>query len=144
MGAWVIQNAPISCMTPKVARFLGSVIGEIEEIDLGGTCNCLGTFMRVGVKFDVTKPECIENEDRRFMEELDMENRSVWQHRNKAGQTKKWKCVLRTPISNSLLVSCTSNLGLHCFSPKKASLKSAKNPSSSRKSCFLSKMDVNV
>ncbi|PON78322.1 Zinc knuckle CX2CX4HX4C [Parasponia andersonii] len=54
---WVqIQNAPISCMTPKVARFLGSLIAEIEEIDLGTTGNCLGTFMRVQVKFDVTKP----------------------------------------------------------------------------------------
>ena len=50
-----MQNAPITCLTKKVTHFLRSIIGMVEEIGVGDSGDCLGSFMRVRFRFDITK-----------------------------------------------------------------------------------------
>ena len=40
------QYAPITCMTKKVAQFLGAIIGDVEGIDVGESGNGLSAFIR--------------------------------------------------------------------------------------------------
>ncbi|TXG72019.1 hypothetical protein EZV62_000598 [Acer yangbiense] len=54
---WVqISNVPMICMTKDIGKFLGSIIGEVREVDVGPSGDCLGKFMRVRVAVEVDKP----------------------------------------------------------------------------------------
>ncbi|KAJ4706539.1 Zinc CCHC-type-like protein [Melia azedarach] len=54
---WIqIHNLPIMCMNRDVGTMLGQMIGEIEEVESRQTKACLGKYMRVRVKIDITKP----------------------------------------------------------------------------------------
>ncbi|KAK2656164.1 hypothetical protein Ddye_009216 [Dipteronia dyeriana] len=54
---WVqISNMPLLCMTKDIAWFLGSIIGEVQEVDTGPFVDCLGKFLRVRVSIKVDKP----------------------------------------------------------------------------------------
>ncbi|KAL5779811.1 hypothetical protein ACOSQ2_010548 [Xanthoceras sorbifolium] len=54
---WVqVYNVPLVCMTKGIGTFLGNKIGEFCEIDVGATGDCLGKYLRVRVKIDITKP----------------------------------------------------------------------------------------
>ncbi|KAK2645879.1 hypothetical protein Ddye_021074 [Dipteronia dyeriana] len=52
----LIYNLPLLCMTKDIARFLGSIIGEVKEVDTGPYGDCLGKFLRVRVSVEVDKP----------------------------------------------------------------------------------------
>ncbi|KAK2636330.1 hypothetical protein Ddye_031122 [Dipteronia dyeriana] len=53
---WVqIHNAPLLCMIAVIGRFLGSMIGEVIEIDEGKSGDCVGKFIHVRVIIDVSK-----------------------------------------------------------------------------------------
>ncbi|KAK3199011.1 hypothetical protein Dsin_022426 [Dipteronia sinensis] len=54
---WVqISNIPILCMTKEIWRFLGSIIGEVREVDTRPSGDCLGKCFRVRVAIEVDKP----------------------------------------------------------------------------------------
>ncbi|KAL5769985.1 hypothetical protein ACOSP7_014139 [Xanthoceras sorbifolium] len=54
---WVqIHNVPLLCMTKEIGRFLGQLIGEVVELDVGASGNYLGKYMRVRVVVDLSKP----------------------------------------------------------------------------------------
>ncbi|XP_050222146.1 uncharacterized protein LOC126672240 [Mercurialis annua] len=54
---WVqIHNLPLMGMTREAGLSLGAQIGEVEEVDPGATGDCLGKYLRVRVKMDITKP----------------------------------------------------------------------------------------
>ncbi|KAL5734837.1 hypothetical protein ACOSP7_032698 [Xanthoceras sorbifolium] len=54
---WIqVYNAPLVCMNKEVGSFLENKIGELCEIDVGATGDCLGKYLRVRVKIDITKP----------------------------------------------------------------------------------------
>ncbi|KAK3218022.1 hypothetical protein Dsin_011992 [Dipteronia sinensis] len=54
---WVqISNLPMLCMTKDIGRFLGSIIGDVHEVDLGPTSDCLGKFLRVRVAIRIDEP----------------------------------------------------------------------------------------
>ncbi|KAL5847373.1 hypothetical protein ACOSQ3_010897 [Xanthoceras sorbifolium] len=53
---WIqIHNIPIFCMNREVDSFLGAQLGELCEIDLGATGDCLGKYLRVRVRIDISK-----------------------------------------------------------------------------------------
>ncbi|TXG71586.1 hypothetical protein EZV62_000165 [Acer yangbiense] len=53
---WVqIYKIPILCMTKEIGRFLGGMIGEVLDIDGGNSGDCVGKFMRVRIRMDITK-----------------------------------------------------------------------------------------
>ncbi|KAK3225039.1 hypothetical protein Dsin_004901 [Dipteronia sinensis] len=43
-------------MTSEIGRFLGGMIGEVKEVDDGGSGDCVGKYIRVRVVIDVTQP----------------------------------------------------------------------------------------
>lgn len=51
-----IHNIPILCMNKETAFFLGKKIGTVKDLDLGSAGDCLGSFIRVKVEVDVSKP----------------------------------------------------------------------------------------
>ncbi|KAL5772476.1 hypothetical protein ACOSQ2_012400 [Xanthoceras sorbifolium] len=54
---WVqLYNIPFVCMNKEVGSFLGSLIGELCEINGGATGDCMGKYLRVRVKIDITQP----------------------------------------------------------------------------------------
>ncbi|KAL5739108.1 hypothetical protein ACOSQ2_028288 [Xanthoceras sorbifolium] len=54
---WVqVHNVPLVCMTREIGLFIGRQIGEVCDIDLGATGDCLRKFLRVQVKVDISKP----------------------------------------------------------------------------------------
>ncbi|KAL5804454.1 hypothetical protein ACOSQ3_031254 [Xanthoceras sorbifolium] len=54
---WVqVHNIPIVCMDREFGSFIGKQIGVLREIDLGATGDCLGKYLRVRVRIDITKP----------------------------------------------------------------------------------------
>ncbi|KAL5746872.1 hypothetical protein ACOSQ2_024169 [Xanthoceras sorbifolium] len=47
---WVqLYNLPLACMNRDTEIYLGSLIGEVKEIDKGGSGDCLGKFIRVNI-----------------------------------------------------------------------------------------------
>lgn len=43
---WVqIHNVPLLCMMMKIRHFLGGMIGEVKEVDDGGTGDCAGKYI---------------------------------------------------------------------------------------------------
>ncbi|TXG62353.1 hypothetical protein EZV62_013716 [Acer yangbiense] len=54
---WVqIHNVSLLCMTKQIGHFLGSLIGDVEEIDEGASGDCDGKFLRVRVTIPVDQP----------------------------------------------------------------------------------------
>ncbi|KAL5819222.1 hypothetical protein ACOSQ4_023064 [Xanthoceras sorbifolium] len=54
---WVqVYNVPLVCMTREIDLFLGRQIGEVCELDLGATGDCLGKFLRIRVRIDISRP----------------------------------------------------------------------------------------
>ncbi|TXG57376.1 hypothetical protein EZV62_018689 [Acer yangbiense] len=54
---WVqIHNVPLLCMTKQIGSFLGSLIGDVEEIDEGVSGDYDGKFLRVRVIINVDQP----------------------------------------------------------------------------------------
>ncbi|TXG63892.1 hypothetical protein EZV62_010886 [Acer yangbiense] len=54
---WVqIPNAPLLCMTREMGEFIGQLIGELVDIDVGVTGECFGKYMHLKVAIDVSKP----------------------------------------------------------------------------------------
>ncbi|KAL5783297.1 hypothetical protein ACOSP7_008326 [Xanthoceras sorbifolium] len=54
---WVqLHNVPLVCMTKEIGWALGNKIGQVTDIDVGATGDCLGRFLRVRVVIDVSKP----------------------------------------------------------------------------------------
>ncbi|KAK3212710.1 hypothetical protein Dsin_017416 [Dipteronia sinensis] len=54
---WVqIHQVPILCMTKKIGWFLGSLIGEVADVDGGNASEARGKFMRVKVRIELDKP----------------------------------------------------------------------------------------
>ncbi|KAK0595729.1 hypothetical protein LWI29_009425 [Acer saccharum] len=53
---WIqIHNVPKICMV-EIARFLGSMIGEVKKVDTGKSGDCVGKYICVHVVFNVDKP----------------------------------------------------------------------------------------
>ncbi|TXG62355.1 hypothetical protein EZV62_013718 [Acer yangbiense] len=50
-----IPNAPLMCMTKEIGEFIGKLIGELKDIDVGLTRECFGKYMRLKVEVDVSK-----------------------------------------------------------------------------------------
>ncbi|TXG69574.1 hypothetical protein EZV62_004509 [Acer yangbiense] len=54
---WIqIHNAPLLCMTKEMGEFIGQLIGEVVDIDVGSTGECFGKYMRIRVVIDVSMP----------------------------------------------------------------------------------------
>ncbi|KAL5837191.1 hypothetical protein ACOSQ3_014360 [Xanthoceras sorbifolium] len=54
---WIqIHNVPLLCMTKDIGAYLGGLIGEVQDVDLGASGDCLGKFLRVQVFVDANKP----------------------------------------------------------------------------------------
>lgn len=54
---WIqIHCIPFQCMIKDMAKFLGTRIGEVEEIDCNGSYEWTGPFIRVRVQIDISKP----------------------------------------------------------------------------------------
>ncbi|TXG46581.1 hypothetical protein EZV62_027919 [Acer yangbiense] len=54
---WIqIHNVPLLCMTKKIGHFLGSMIGDVEDIDEGASGDCDGKYLRVRVAINVVRP----------------------------------------------------------------------------------------
>ncbi|TXG66596.1 hypothetical protein EZV62_007871 [Acer yangbiense] len=51
-----IPNALFLYMTKEMGEFLGQLIGELRDIDVGVTGECFGKYMRLKVDIDVSKP----------------------------------------------------------------------------------------
>ncbi|KAL5851494.1 hypothetical protein ACOSQ3_006612 [Xanthoceras sorbifolium] len=54
---WVqVHNVPLMCMTRNVGLALGKNIGQVREIDVEASGDCLGKFLRIRVAIDIQKP----------------------------------------------------------------------------------------
>ncbi|TXG64170.1 hypothetical protein EZV62_011164 [Acer yangbiense] len=54
---WIqILNASLLCMTKEMGEFLGQLIGELVDIDVGVTGECFGKYVRLKVAIDISKP----------------------------------------------------------------------------------------
>ncbi|TXG70631.1 hypothetical protein EZV62_005566 [Acer yangbiense] len=54
---WVqIHRVPLICMTSEIGRAVGNMIGEVKEIDDGGSGDYVGKYIRVRVIIDINQP----------------------------------------------------------------------------------------
>ncbi|TXG67284.1 hypothetical protein EZV62_008559 [Acer yangbiense] len=54
---WIqIPNASLLCMTKEMGEFLGQLIGELVDIDVGVTGECFGKYIHLKVAIDISKP----------------------------------------------------------------------------------------
>ncbi|KAK3230618.1 hypothetical protein Dsin_002499 [Dipteronia sinensis] len=53
-----IHRAPLLWMGAEIGRFLGSMIGDVAEIDEGNQVDRVGKYIRVRVVINVSKPLC--------------------------------------------------------------------------------------
>ncbi|KAK0573955.1 hypothetical protein LWI29_016143 [Acer saccharum] len=54
---WVqIHNVPLLCMNKEIGMFLGRMIGEVTDIDVGPSGYCLGKFLRLRIVIEIDKP----------------------------------------------------------------------------------------
>ncbi|XP_050222915.1 uncharacterized protein LOC126673007 [Mercurialis annua] len=54
---WIqIHNLPLMCLNSEAGLSLGSQIGVVEKVDPGATGDCIGKYLRVRVKVDISKP----------------------------------------------------------------------------------------
>ncbi|TXG48942.1 hypothetical protein EZV62_024817 [Acer yangbiense] len=47
LGVLMISNIPMICMTKDIGQFLGSFIGEVREVDVGPSGDCLETILPI-------------------------------------------------------------------------------------------------
>ncbi|KAK3212812.1 hypothetical protein Dsin_017518 [Dipteronia sinensis] len=47
---------PLVCMTKEIGRFLGGMVREVVEVDVGKSRECSGKFLRVRMRIDVNIP----------------------------------------------------------------------------------------
>ncbi|KAK2640225.1 hypothetical protein Ddye_028020, partial [Dipteronia dyeriana] len=54
---WVqIHQVPLLCMIKAIGNFLGGMIGQVLAVDGGASGVCVGKFLRVRVRVDITRP----------------------------------------------------------------------------------------
>ena len=54
---WIqIPLAPLLCMTKEMGEFVGQLIRELRDIDVGMTGECFGKYKHLKVDLDVSKP----------------------------------------------------------------------------------------
>ncbi|KAL5566911.1 hypothetical protein UlMin_030075 [Ulmus minor] len=54
---WVqLHNIPVFCMSKTVGSILGNMVGLVQEVECNQDELCLGTFIRVRVIVDISKP----------------------------------------------------------------------------------------
>ncbi|KAL5538414.1 hypothetical protein UlMin_043108 [Ulmus minor] len=54
---WVqLHNIPVFCMSKAVGSILGNMVGLVQEVECNQDELCLGTFIRVRVIIDISKP----------------------------------------------------------------------------------------
>ncbi|TXG51419.1 hypothetical protein EZV62_023943 [Acer yangbiense] len=54
---WVqIHQVPLICMTRYIGWFWGEMIGQVIDVDGGTLRDCVGKFMRIRVRIDISKP----------------------------------------------------------------------------------------
>ncbi|KAK2636108.1 hypothetical protein Ddye_030900 [Dipteronia dyeriana] len=54
---WVqIHNVPLLCMNKEIGMFLGGMIGEVTDIDVGPLGYCMGKFLRLQIVIEIDKP----------------------------------------------------------------------------------------
>ncbi|KAK3199219.1 hypothetical protein Dsin_022634 [Dipteronia sinensis] len=54
---WIqIHNVPLLCMAAEIGLLLGSMNGDVREIDDGGTGDCARKYIRVRVVINVDQP----------------------------------------------------------------------------------------
>ncbi|TXG66222.1 hypothetical protein EZV62_007497 [Acer yangbiense] len=54
---WIqIHNVPMLCMTKDIGCFLGTIVGEVVEVDEGDTGSYTAKFLRVRVILEIDKP----------------------------------------------------------------------------------------
>ncbi|TXG47986.1 hypothetical protein EZV62_027280 [Acer yangbiense] len=54
---WIqIPNALLLCMTKEMGEFIGQLIGNLKDIDVGSTGEYFGKYMRLKMEVDVSKP----------------------------------------------------------------------------------------
>ncbi|KAK3222902.1 hypothetical protein Dsin_009927 [Dipteronia sinensis] len=54
---WVqIHNVPLLCMNKEIGMFLGRMIGEVTDIDVGPSGYCMGKFLRLRIVIEIDKP----------------------------------------------------------------------------------------
>ncbi|KAL5768294.1 hypothetical protein ACOSQ2_015077 [Xanthoceras sorbifolium] len=54
---WVqMFNLPLACMSREVGEVLGSLLGEVKEVDVGANGSCWGKCLRVRILIDITQP----------------------------------------------------------------------------------------
>ena len=56
---WIqIHGLPTMCQTKTVGMSIGATLGEVEKVDANGSGFRLGSFLRIRVQLDITKPLC--------------------------------------------------------------------------------------
>ena len=56
---WIqIHGLPTMCQTKTVGMSIGATLGEVEKVDANGKGFFLGSFLRIRVQMDITKPLC--------------------------------------------------------------------------------------
>ncbi|TXG72487.1 hypothetical protein EZV62_001066 [Acer yangbiense] len=111
---WIqISNIPILCMTKEIGRFLGSIVGEVGEVDTGSSGDCLGdgeeTVMPIqwggkplnGKVNGIDRPNDLVEEVRRYRQ------RNVVPEKSNAGK----RVELANEISWKGIVDSGANLG---------------------------------
>ncbi|KAK2662642.1 hypothetical protein Ddye_001216 [Dipteronia dyeriana] len=58
MAEFLVQIHQVSllCMSKDIGCFLGSMVGEVKEVDVGDTVECSGEFLRVRINMNIGKP----------------------------------------------------------------------------------------
>ncbi|KAK2661449.1 hypothetical protein Ddye_000023 [Dipteronia dyeriana] len=51
-----ISNILMLCMTKDIGYYLGNMLGDVREVDVGSSSDCLGKFLRVRIAILIDKP----------------------------------------------------------------------------------------
>ncbi|XP_050256858.1 uncharacterized protein LOC126702007 [Quercus robur] len=56
---WIqIHGLPTMCQTKEVGESIGATLGKVEKVDAIGKGFCLGNYLRIRVRLDITLPLC--------------------------------------------------------------------------------------
>ena len=56
---WIqIHGLPTMCQTKEVGESIGATLGKVEKVDAIGKGFCLGNYLRIRVRLDITMPLC--------------------------------------------------------------------------------------
>lgn len=59
LALWIqIHGIPTTYQTKEVGYSIGTTIGLVESVDVNEKGFCLGSFMRISVMIDISKPLC--------------------------------------------------------------------------------------